>query len=462
MLYSEIKERSNRFIIALKIGFPFIILIILYLFLIKFYDFQKDMILLGILSICYVYYIFYLIYRGFQSTLIDNITKTFNRKYMLDSIKKSKKGSVIMLKITNIHDINDRYGVIFADRILVKFVQELSKFLESKQYGKVPIGRHSGGHFLLLLDDSETTLKHNFNLFKNTLSNDGIDGVEVKINFALSSVNYDKNVKNIITHLFNQFDYEDDDELLKPDAYDKLICKSIDNKDFIFLYQPILDLKDKKVTMYDLLVKLHVKEFGTFTSIQLRQIINRNGYEKEYEIKMLEALLSELNGSDITQKIILDISSVVLRNNTFMNFIKDKINSKQINPKRFIISIYDKKSYEEIVRFKEILQTYKDLGFEILLDRYGGNNASLEYIKWFPVDYVSFDLEFTKYYKKGNHTQILVAYITLLKSLHVKTIAKFVETPYMYESLKAEGIDYLQGYMIGKPKMMKKIKNDNS
>ncbi len=462
MLYSEIKERSNRFIIALKIGFPFILLIISYLFLVKFYQIkEKDIFLLGLLSIIYIYYIFYLIYNSFKITLIDNVTKTFNRNHILHQIKKAKKGIVVMVKITNIHDINDRYGVVFADTILLKFAKELSDFLNSKNYHNVPIGRYSGAHFLVLIDESENVLMHRFGIFKKVQSNIGINGVEIKLNFALTSANYDDDPKNIIIHLLNQFDY-DDETLLKPDAYDKLICESIDNKNFIFSYQPILDLKVKKVNICSLLVKLHVKEFGTFTSEQLRQVINRNGYEKDYEIKMIESLLEELKNSGMNEKIVIYIPSVVLRNNSFMNYIKDKVNRKKIDPSRFILSFYDKKSYYEITRFKEILENYKKLGFEIMIDRFGGNNASMEYIKWLPIDYAGFDLEFTKYLKKGHHTQVLKAYISLLKSLHVKTIGKFVETPYIYDILKAEGIDYLQGYMIGKPKMIKKIKNGNA
>lgn len=459
MLYSEIKERSNRFKIALKIGFPFILLMILYLFLVRYYGLKdKDIILLTVLSLCYIYYIFYLIYSGFKTTLIDSVTKTFNRNHMLDLIKRSKNSTIIMLKITNIHDINDRYGVIFADNILYKFSNYLCDFLTEKNYQEVPIGRYSGGYFLVLINEQEGTLKHLFSIFQRFLSSNGIEGVELKLNIVMTSTNYDKNPKNIIIHLLNQFEYDENETLLKPDAYDRLIRKSIDDKKFVFLYQPIFDLKSKSINMYDVLVKLNVDEFGTFTTAQLRQVINRNGYEKDYEINMIEALLENIKETDLDQKLVLNISPVLLRANTFLNFIKDKVYHQEIDPKRFIISFYDEKTYEEINRFKEILLSYKELGFEILIDRFGGNNSSLEYIKWLPIDYASFDLEFTKYLKKGNHTQILKAYILLLKSLNIKSIVKFVETPYMYESLKSEDVDFLQGYMIGKPKSFQKSK----
>lgn len=459
MLYSEIKERSNRFIIALKIGFPFILLIFLYLFLVRFYGLKdKDILLLTALSLCYVYYIFYLIYSGFKTTLIDNVTKTFNRNHIIDLIKKSKDSTVIMIKITNIHDINDRYGVMFADNILLKFANDLSDFLLQKKYQNVPIGRYSGGYFLVLLNEQESTLKHLFNIFQRLQINNKEDGVEIKINIAMTSVNYDKNPKNIIIHLLNQFEYDENETLLKPDAYDRLIKKSIDNKKFLFSYQPIFDLKHKNIAIYDVLVKLHVDEFGTFTSTQLRQVINRNGYEKNYEINMIDALLEDIKNTDLVQKLVLNISSVILRNNTFLNFIKDKVNQKQIDPKNIILSFYDKKTYEETSRFKEILLLYKNMGFKILIDRFGGDNAGLEYIKWLPIDYVSFDLEFTKFLKNKKHFKILQAYINLLKSLDIKIIVKFIETPYMYESLKKENVDFLQGYMIGKPKTLAKVK----
>ena len=68
MLYSEKKERESRFKLALKVAFPFtLVLIFVAYVLFKESEFTRDdVILFAILLLCYVYYATYLIYMGFK------------------------------------------------------------------------------------------------------------------------------------------------------------------------------------------------------------------------------------------------------------------------------------------------------------------------------------------------------------------------------------------------------------
>ncbi len=461
MIYSETKERESRFKIALKIGFPFIVLIIFYILLtqINFFKDDDEIILLGILSLIYVYFIFYLIYFGFKSTLIDHVSKTFNRNYMFELIQKKMKKSpnsvLVMLKIENINDITNRYGVISGDNILQKFVARLDKFLRLKKYNDIPIGRYSGGYFLVLLDEKQSIVKQLFNLFTIELKNNEIKGIELKIDFVMTSLSYDKDIKNIIDHLIYKFEDGDIDDFIKPDIFDKSVCKSIRDSNFVFSSQKIIDLKSKEVKIYEIFIKLRVEGFGSYTNIQLRQIINKNGYERIFDEKMISSFLSFINSIEQDAKICLHISPYVLRNIKFKKFINEKVVSKQLDPQRFIFGFTEDVSYHDMKRFKEILMDYKNMGFEFLLNQFGGNNASLEYLKNLPINYVSFDLEFTKYIKKPRYNQILSSYIKLLKALNIISIVKFVENQSTYEKLEKLNVDMLQGYMIEKPKIMK-------
>lgn len=464
MLFSELRERENRFKLALKIGFPFLLLISIYIVAAKFYlNNNKDIFLLGFLSFAYIYYIFYLIYRGFNSTLIDPITKTYNRTYMLKILKKwmsKNNATVVMLRVSNINDINDRYGMLFGDKILHSFAKNLFDFLYEKGFEKAPIGRYGGGYFLILLQENETALKHLFNIFQRLEKSEESDGIELKIEVAMTSTKYDSKKENIISHLLSQFDYNEDDTLMKPDVYDKLVIKAIDDQNFLFHYQPILDLKTKRISIYDILVKLYVKEFGNLTLNQIIPVLNRNNLERKFNENVITSFLKATQNVELDVLVCINIDANILRSSAFLSFIQHNISENRLKPEKFILSFSEKKSYEEIKRFNEILSQYKQLGFHLLINQFGGNNAGIEYLKHLPVDYVSFDLEFTKNIKKPKIYKMLQSYIELMKKIEVTSISKFIETPYIYETMQKMGVDMLQGYMIGKPKPIGD-KNDN-
>ncbi len=457
MIYSQLQERANRFKLALKIAIPFFVLIVIFILSTKFYNFNDDdLVLICCLSIAYTYYIVYLVYNDFQSSFIDPVTKTFDRTYILNIMKKwagaYTESSVVMLKVSNIHDINERYGITYGDKIINKICKKLYKFLENKKYHKVPIGRYGGGYFLILLNEQESTLEHLFGIFQKNMQNYGIENIEIKTKYSIASINYDQNIENIINYLLNQLEYSQNQILMKPDIYDKLVYDSVKNQNFIFSYQPILHVNSKQIQIYEILVKLDVKGFGIISNNEIRTVVNRNGCEEFFDESVISAFLNIVNLIDKDVLFCLHVSPVVLRSNKFRSFILKKIKNKQINPNKFIFAFTEDRAYDELTRFNEILSAYKKMGFKFLLNHFGGNNATVEYIKWLNVDYASFDLEYTKHFNKQVHKDMLNSYINLLKTLHVTSIAKFVETSDIYESLEKMKIDMLQGYMIGKTK----------
>ena len=79
----------------------------------------------------------------------------------------------------------------------------------------------------------------------------------------------------------------------------------------------------------------------------------------------------------------IEISPVSLRNADFKNEIHRLITNKIIDPNKIIFEIYEKDSYNEMLRFSEIIEQFRAYGFEIAMNQFLGNNASFEYFKYF-------------------------------------------------------------------------------
>jgi EAL domain-containing protein (putative c-di-GMP-specific phosphodiesterase class I) len=69
------------------------------------------------------------------------------------------------------------------------------------------------------------------------------------------------------------------------------------------------------------------------------------------------------------------------------------------------------------------------------------------------VDFIKFDLEYAKNFDDFKYKALLKACILVTKELNIKTIFKFVDNKEMFEELVELGVDYIQGYYIGKPKL---------
>lgn len=469
MLYSEVKERESRFITALKIVSPFLLLILILFYAFKlFYLSVSNYILLTLLIPIYVYYIFYLIYNGFRTSLIDGTTKAFTCKEIINQIEalSDKKNHVIvLLRLDNIGDIDERYGALNADKILKKLIERINLFFNAFHFKSIPIGRYGGGNFLMILKHSKKELKHQLTQFSKELKNKGIDNIEIKLDFSILEADYDENSKNIIDKLFILLDEAKKNDFIlpniKPDAFESIVQQALKANEIVLKYQPSMALLNQKIAILEVLPKIYTKEHGLLSRTQIERIINYSGYEKEFDEKIFSILLDEISpliGHNILFSI--DISPVTLRNNTFKLHLLQLFHTKKIDPKQFILELYEKNCYEDMNRFHEIIAGYKEFGFKIALTNFGGNNCGFEYIKHLPIDIVKFDIEFTKKIEEPKFARILEKYLQFIKNLEIQSMIKFVDKESLFVKFEALKPDYIQGFYIGKPKSLENIRGE--
>jgi EAL domain-containing protein (putative c-di-GMP-specific phosphodiesterase class I) len=86
------------------------------------------------------------------------------------------------------------------------------------------------------------------------------------------------------------------------------------------------------------------------------------------------------------------------------------------------------------------------------LDDFGTGYSSLSYLTTFPFDKIKIDKSFIRdLTDRCKPTAIISSIVTLARGLNILVTAEGVETPAQFERLKALGIDFAQGYLLGRP-----------
>jgi len=469
MLYSEIKERENRFITALKIAFPFLLLIGIFFHTFQLFSHTSiNFILLILLIPIYVYYTVYLIYHGFKTSLIDPMTKTFTRTEIMAKITKLRdreNTNIIFLHVNNLSDINERYGINNGDLVLKQLIQKLEFFLREHHFKNVPIGRYSSDSFLLYIKHSSRELKHLITIFTKSIQNVGISNIEIKIDFSLLSAAYDHDTNNLIERLLmlieEQKKREESTPNIKLNQFQVIMDEAIIHHQLFFKYQPSLSFRAGQITLLEVLIRMESPTYGSLSKQQMQRIVNHTGHEKIFDEKVFELLMNEIE--PLIQKEVLisvEVSPSTLRNLSFKRYLVTLFNQHKIDPHRFILEITEQKSYENMHRFKEIIESYQEVGFKIALGNFGGNNCGFEYLKHLPIDLVKFDIEFTKKIDDPKYQQLLSHYVELIQTLHIQSMVKFVDKEALLEKIKEIKPDFIQGFCIAKPKNLEQTVGD--
>jgi EAL domain-containing protein (putative c-di-GMP-specific phosphodiesterase class I) len=98
------------------------------------------------------------------------------------------------------------------------------------------------------------------------------------------------------------------------------------------------------------------------------------------------------------------------------------------------------------------MREIKALGCRFALDDFGSGFSSFAYLKQLPVDIVKIDGAFIQHLASSAEDQLFVKALTdVARGLGKATVAEFVENAETLGLLEGFGVDYAQGYHIGRP-----------
>jgi EAL domain-containing protein (putative c-di-GMP-specific phosphodiesterase class I) len=94
----------------------------------------------------------------------------------------------------------------------------------------------------------------------------------------------------------------------------------------------------------------------------------------------------------------------------------------------------------------------REIGCSFSLDDFGTGMSSIAYLKHLPVDIIKIDGSFVKEILNSKVDRAMVEMITkTAKIMQKQVVAEFVESLAILDELRQIGVDYVQGYAIGKP-----------
>lgn len=463
MTYTEKKERSHRFALALRMGLPIFLLTALALFtLLNHWTetmFESFVLLSIVLLAVIVYFIFYLIYQSTHENITDPVTHTFTPDYFLkhlDKIRRKNVVSVMMISVNNLAGINERYGMKNGNAVLRQSVANINNFFEAKKYDKLPVCRFRGGDFLIYLEGEKETYAPMLELFLAKHQDALINEIEVHYEGVMLDTRIQSSFEEIVNRLYEFLHDQRENKTLRTDEeieqskLEKEILSALDAKRYSVALQPI-HCDNGRIS--EVSVKL-VDESGNYIhQNRFVPFLNREGKMRQLESDILEQAV-ELAVRE-QERLALSISSVILRNGYFFQFALELLQRHPEAKGKIVIIIEEKEYCHQIKRFKEQIAQYRAVGYRIALDRLGGNHTTMMYLKEFQVDFARFDPLYARHIKEDRYQNILQGLNITAHLCGVQTWIPMIEDEEGDKIAKGLRINCRQGNFIGKITLLK-------
>ena len=149
----------------------------------------------------------------------------------------------------------------------------------------------------------------------------------------------------------------------------------------------------------------------------------------------------------------INLSGQSMGNQEFIEFLINTLSHSSVPCEKICLEITETAAMSNMNQAMDLFTKLKQLGCLIALDDFGSGLSSFGYLKKLPVDIVKIDGLFVRDITINEMDHLMVRSINdLAKQMGKRTVAEFVESTQIIDLLMELGVDYAQGYVIGKPK----------
>lgn len=176
----------------------------------------------------------------------------------------------------------------------------------------------------------------------------------------------------------------------------------------------------------------------------------------EWVVENTFALLSEYRSISNVYIWTINLSGLSLGKSEFAQKILEFSERFDISPKLICFEITETAAMDNMDDAIKFINILKEKGFSFALDDFGTGTSTFTYIKKLPVEYLKIDGSFIKDILADPFAEAVVTSIAQVSRVRkLQTIAEFVEDQEILQRIKEIGIDFAQGYGIGKPTSLK-------
>ena len=410
----------------------------------------------------------------------DALTGLFNRNYMRQELERmvaraargNESGVLMFVDLDQLKYINDAIGHGAGDRLLVEAGRLMKKHTRESDL----LARYGGDEFTVLLYNVDAegahkvaeNLRARFGEFKFleggnaysltcsiglTLIDESVKSAEECLSQAERACNNAKTMGR------NQVVFHDavvtKRPMLQDSAWVDRIKGLMEEERYQLVYQPITSVTTGSVYDYEVLVRMVESEGHLLNPGAFLPTAERLGLSQSLDHCVVSKSIHELASlreAGQSVRFFINLTSAAMRDDTLLPKIRDTLAETNLDASVLTFEINETAAVADLVVAADFIRVIKEMGARVVLEHFGLGFSSFTYLKHLPVDALKIDGSYVQGLMQSVVNQVVVRSINqVAHALGKVTIAPQVENKETLMLLRDLGVDYVQGYYIGRP-----------
>ena len=381
---------------------------------------------------------------------------------------------LLMLDVDHFKNVNDVYGHLFGDEVLIGFSGFLQSFFRKEDI----LIRTGGDEFVVFLKEisREALEKKVSELVKRvgklTFSKrDFVMSCSVGVCFlpgGLGDYSYEQLLEHADLALYRakiagRNQYAVGEKLIPLDTGNKgetavklLMDETMEKREFEIYFQPKISLHNYKIVGAEALVRWRRPDGIVVRPEHFLPFYEKNGKIVELDFYVFETVVKYLakNQKEGRNQVPISInaSSLHAMDPQTITLYMDILKKYDVDPSLVEIELTETAVVSEYERVRELFDEFQLHGIKTAMDDFGSGYSILNTIVDIPVDVIKIDRGFiTSCLESDRGIYFLKHLIDMIRNLGYQIICEGVETDQQIEILKQIGCDEIQGYWYSKP-----------
>lgn len=412
----------------------------------------------------------------------DELTGLANRRFLMERLdgilqtaeRQQTLVGVFLLDLDNFKNVNDLMGHGSGDTVLRLVAERLKSTLRRKDI----LARVGGDEFLLIIDDAknaETLAKVAMSINDRFAKPIHFKGKDFYLGFSIGISIYpddgartpEELVKNADMAMYQakrteqnsfcMFTPKLNEKALTRMTLEGALRQAIENKEFVVMYQPQVDLSTGVVAGAEALVRWRRDDGRMVSPADFIPLAEETGLIVPLDMLVLEtaaAQAAEWRDDGMGDfKISVNLSARHFSGSNLADEISRVLEMTGLPPANLGVEITETLLMESVHSAVDVLGKLAGMGVQILLDDFGTGYSSLAYLSRLPIDILKIDRSFVMDISGGESDGDVVVrtILQLADSLRLKTVAEGVETVEQVAFLREHNCMFAQGYLFSKP-----------
>jgi EAL domain-containing protein (putative c-di-GMP-specific phosphodiesterase class I) len=183
-------------------------------------------------------------------------------------------------------------------------------------------------------------------------------------------------------------------------------------------------------------------------------LAKESGHYKKITNIILENSFAALEQTD--KEISINLSALDIEDLETRNNVISLVTENMHNAHRLVFELLEDEQVKDFDVVKDFISLVKTFGVKIAIDDFGAGVSNYERLLDYQPDILKIDACLIKNIDKDKYSRDVVETIQLFAwKQDIKTVAEFVSTPEILQVVKDIGINYSQGFLLGKPEPLK-------